>query len=179
MTLPIPSGSYSIDTWHTQLGFAVKHLGISTVRGQFDDYTGVLTVGSDLASSSVTLEAQMASINSGNKGRDEHLHGDHFFDVANHPTLTFRSTSIEEQGTGYVLKGDITIRGVTKPVALDVTFNGSEVFPMDQSTHFGFAATGSINRTDFGVSYGVPMVSDTVQLNLEAQFVQPAAAPAQ
>jgi polyisoprenoid-binding protein YceI len=175
MTLPIAAGSYSIDTWHTQLGFSVKHLGISTVRGNFDEYTGTLTVGSTLADTTVTLDAQMASVNTGNKGRDEHLHGDHFFDVANHPTLTFRSTKIEENGGKYALHGDITIRGITKPITLDVEFNGSGVFPMDQSTHYGFTATGEINRTDFGVNYAVPLVSDTVKLALDAQFVQPAA----
>jgi polyisoprenoid-binding protein YceI len=179
MSLPIPSGTYSIDTWHTQLGFSVKHLGISTVRGVFNDYTGSLTVGTDLASTSVTIEAKMASVNTGNAGRDEHLQGEGFFDSANHPVMTFTSTGIEQQGDAYVLNGDLSIRGVSKPVALGVEFNGSGVFYVDQSTHFGFTATGSINRSDFGVSFAVPLVSDAVQLTLDAQFVQPAAPAAQ
>jgi polyisoprenoid-binding protein YceI len=177
MTLPIASGTYSIDTWHTQLGFSVRHLGISTVRGQFDDYSGTLTVGSDLSDTAVTLTAQMASVNTGNAGRDEHLHGEHFFDVANHPTLTFASTKVVENSGRYALHGDLTIRGVTKPVTLDVEFNGSGVFPMDQSTHYGFTAVGEINRTDFGVDYATPLVSETVKLTLDAQFVQPAPTP--
>jgi polyisoprenoid-binding protein YceI len=173
-SLPIPAGNYGIDTWHTQLGFSVRHLGISTVRGSFDRYTGSLTVGADLATTSVGIEAEMASVNTGNQGRDEHLHGEHFFDVANHPKLTFASTKVSENDGKYALHGDLTIRGITKAVVLDVVFNGSGVFPMDQSTHFGFTATGEINRSDFGVSYAVPVVSETVHLTLDAQFVQPA-----
>jgi polyisoprenoid-binding protein YceI len=175
MALPIPAGTYDIDGVHSQLGFAIRHLGISTVRGTFVDFTGSLTVGADLASTAVTLDAQMASVNTGNAGRDGHLHSDHFFDVANHPTMTFRTKGIKEVGANYELQGDLTIRGVTKPITLAVEFNGSGVNPMNQNTHFGFSASGSIKRTDFGVDFGVPMVSENVQLNIDAQFVQPAA----
>jgi polyisoprenoid-binding protein YceI len=175
MTLPIPAGSYGIDTAHSQLGFAIRHLGISTVRGTFDTFTGSLTVGDALADTSVAISAEMASVNTGNEGRDGHLHGEHFFDTGNHPTMTFASTAIEAAGDAYILHGDLTIRGITKPIALATTFNGDASFPMDGSTHFGFEATGQIARTDFGVSYGVPMASDTVKLTLDVQFVQPAA----
>ena len=176
MSLPIPVGTYGIDTVHSQLAFAVKHLGISTVRGTFDTFSGSLTVGADLASTAVTIAAEMGSVNSGNAGRDGHLQGDTFFDTANHPSMTFRSTSVEAKGDDYILHGDLTIRGITKPVSLATSFNGSGTFPMDQSTHFGFEATGQIARTDFGVSFGVPMVSDTVKLTLDVQFIQPASA---
>jgi polyisoprenoid-binding protein YceI len=176
MSLPVPAGTYGIDTMHTQIGFAVKHLGISTVRGTFDQFSGSLVVGDDLASTKVSVDAEIRSINSGNSGRDGHLHGADFFDTENHPTMTFRSTGIESIGDNYVLNGDLTLRGITKPLALAVAFNGSGVFPMDKSTHFGFEATGELNRSDFGVSYGVPLVSDKVKLSLDVQFVQPAAA---
>jgi polyisoprenoid-binding protein YceI len=174
MSLPIAAGTYGIDNWHSQLGFSVKHLGISTVRGAFDAYEGSLTVGEDLAGTSVSISADMNSVNSGNKGRDEHLQAPDFFDSASHPKLTFVSTSITGSGNDYTLNGDLTIKGVTKPVALAVTFNGSGVFPMDNSTHFGFVAKGTIKRTDFGVSYGVPLVSENVELTLDVQFVKPA-----
>jgi polyisoprenoid-binding protein YceI len=174
MPLPIPEGTYGIDKVHSQIGFAVRHLGISTVRGTFDRFDGSLTVGADIHATTVSLDAEMKSVNSGNEGRDGHLHGDQFFDADNHPTMTFRSTSITPRGDDYVLNGDLTIRGITKPIALDVTFNGSNTFPMDQSTHFGFEATGTLSRSDFGASYGVPMVSDSVRLALDVQFVQPA-----
>jgi polyisoprenoid-binding protein YceI len=175
MSLPIASGTYGIDTMHSQLGFSVKHLGISTVRGTFDKYTGELVVGDDLAGTSVTIEASMDSINSGNAMRDGHMHGADFFDVANHPTMTFRTTAITESAAGYAMAGDLTIKGVTQSVTFQAGYNGSSTFPMDNSTHFGFEATGSISRTAFGISYGVPMVSDEVKLSLDVQFILPAA----
>jgi polyisoprenoid-binding protein YceI len=175
MSLPIPSGTYGIDTMHTQLGFAVTHLGISIIRGNFDRFSGWLTVGDGLADTSVTIEAEMASMNSGNPMRDEHMHSADFFDVANHPQMIFQSTSIGESSSGYALTGNLTIKGITHPVTFETTFNGSEVFPMDQSTHYGFSASATLSRSAFGVSYGVPTVSDDVKLHLEAQFINPAA----
>lgn len=175
MSLPIAPGTYGIDTVHSQLGFGVRHLGISTVRGTFDRFSGTLTVGEGLAGTSVAVEAEMASINSGNSMRDEHVHGEGFLDVANHPRMSFRTTSIAEAAGGYAMTGDLTIRGVTVPVTFQAAYNGAGVFPMDGSTHHGFLATGSISRTAFGVSYGVPVVSDEVTLTLDVQFVVPAA----
>ncbi len=176
MSLPIPSGTYGVDTMHTQLGFSVTHLGISVVRGTFDRFSGSLSVGDSLADTSLTIEAEMASINSGNAMRDEHMHGADFFDVSNHPNMVFESTSISEAGSGYALTGNLTIKGVTQPITFETTYNGSQVFPMDQSTHYGFSAGATISRSAFGVSYGVPMVTDEVVLQLEAQFVNPAPA---
>lgn len=174
MTLAIPSGTYGIDTMHTQLGFAVTHLGITLVRGTFDRFSGFLTVGESLNDTSVTIEAEMASMNSGNAMRDEHMHGADFFDVANHPQMMFQSTSVIDNGESYDLNGNLTIKGVTVPVTLKTTFNGSAVFPMDQSTHYGFTASTTISRSAFGISYGVPMVSDDVELALNVQFIKPA-----
>ena len=171
VSLPIAAGTYAIDTVHSQLGFAVRHLGISNVRGTFDTFSGSLVVGETLADTSVTIEAEMASINSGNSMRDGHVHGEAFLDVANHPTMTFRTTSIVESAGGYTMTGDLTIRGTTQPLVLAATYNGAAVFPVDNSNHHGFSATGSISRSAFGVSYGVPMVSDEVQLTLDVQFV--------
>ena len=176
MNLPIPSGTYGIDPMHTQLGFAVTHLGISVIRGTFDRFTGSLAIGDSLADTSLVIEAEMASMNSGNEMRDGHMHGPDFFDVANHPQMLFQSISIAESGEGYAVVGHLTIRGVTQEVTLDTTYNGSAVFPVDQSTHYGFSAGTTISRSAFGVSYAVPMVSDEVNLHLEAQFVQPAPA---
>lgn len=174
MTLPIPPGTYAIDTMHSQLGFAVTHLNISIVRGTFDSYDGALTVGDGLDHTSLSIEADMESVNSGNPGRDGHIQNADFFDSANHPKMTFTSTGISGGDSGYQLTGDLTIKGITQEVTLDVTYNGSGVFPMDNSTHYGFSASGVISRSAFGVSYGVPMVTDDVQLSLEAQFVSPA-----
>jgi len=176
MGLPVPAGTYAIDTTHSQIGFAVRHLGISTVRGMFDSYRGTLTVGEDYDSVVVDIEVDMASVHSGNRFRDEHLHGAEFFDVASWPTMGFRSRVVKPDGAegAYVMAGDLTIKGVTRSLELDVAFNGSAVFPMDGSTHLGFAGRGSVSRSEFGVSYGVPLVSDEVELVLDVQFVAPA-----
>lgn len=174
MTLPIPSGTYGIDTMHSQLGFSVTHIGISLIRGTFDHFSGSLTVGATLADTAVAITAGMASVNSGNALRDQHVHGAEFFDVAKHEQMTFRSTSISETGSGYSIAGDLTIKGITQPLALEVTYNGSCVFPMDQLTHYGFGAHGVISRSAFDMGYGTSMVSDDVELQLHAQFISPA-----
>jgi polyisoprenoid-binding protein YceI len=103
------------------------------------------------------------------------MFGSDWFDTANHPQMSFRSTSVVESAGGYTMTGDLTIRGITHPVTFDVIYNGSNTFPMDQSTHFGFEASGSISRTSFDVSYGVPLLSDEVKLTLDAQFILPPA----
>ena len=118
----------------------------------------------------------MASVNSGNTMRDQHIHGADFFDVENHPTLTFGAAAVNEIDGGYELHGQLTLKGITQPIVLATTYNGSNVFPMDQSTHYGFSASGTISRSAFAMGYGVPMVSDDVKLTLEAQFISPASA---
>ena len=175
MALPIAPGNYGIDTNHSQLGFSIRHLEISVIRGTFDRYSGALYVGDDLASTVVAIEAEMASINSGNRDRDEHMYSSDWFDVGNHPQMSFRSTSIVEAPGGYTMTGDLTIKSVTHPVTFNAIYNGSNTFPMDQSTHFGFEASGSISRSSFGVSYAIPLLSDEVKLTLAAQFILPPA----
>ena len=101
MNLPIPAGTYGIDTIHTQLGFAVTHIGISVIRGTFERFSGFLAIGDTLADTSLTIEAEMASIHTGNRIRDEHMQSPDFFDVANHPQMLFQSTAIAETGDGY------------------------------------------------------------------------------
>jgi polyisoprenoid-binding protein YceI len=171
MALPIAPGTYGIDTNHSQLGFSVRHLDISVIRGLFDRYSGELCVGDDLASTVVAIDAEMASVNSGHRGRDEQLFGADWFDVANHPRMSFRSTSIAEAPGGYLMTGELTIKGTTNAVTFHTIYNGSTIFPMDQSTHFGFAASGLISRSAFGMSYAVPVVSDEVRLTLDTQFI--------
>lgn len=173
MGLPIEPGVYGIDTMHSQLGFAVKHLGISVIRGTFDRFQGALTVGASLADTSVSLDAEMNSINTGNRMRDDHVFAPDWLDVETYPTMRFASTRVVESSGRYTLHGDLTIKTTTLPVALDATYNGSGVFPVDGSTHHGFAATGTISRSAFAVSFGVPGVSDDVQLALDLQFVAP------
>lgn len=175
MGLPIEVGTYPIDTAHTQLGFSVIHLGISAVSGTFDEYRGELKVGEDLNDTSVTIDADMASINSGNPLRDERVHAADYLDVANHPRMSFRSTSIAESESGYALNGDLTIRSVTVPMTFDVTYNGRAIFPIDGTTHFGFTGRATISRSAFGVSQAFDVISDEVDLMLDVQFSRPEA----
>jgi polyisoprenoid-binding protein YceI len=172
--LPIPAGTYPIDTAHSQLNFSVIHIGISAIRGMFDEFSGELKVGDNLDDTSVTIDADMASINSGNSLRDENVHVAEYLDVANHPHMSFHSTSIVESDTGYALTGDLTIRNVTAPMTFDVTYNGEAIFPIDGSTHFGFTASGTISRSAFGVSHAPDVISDEVELTLDVRFVRPA-----
>jgi polyisoprenoid-binding protein YceI len=169
----VPPGVYDIDTFHSQLGFAVTHLGLSLVRGTFDRYSGSLRVGESLATTSVAIEADLTSVASGHPAREDFLQGEDYFDSANHPMMSFASTSVSAAGDGYEMLGALTIRGVTQPVTFLATYNGSALFPMDGSTHHGFSARGAIKRSDFGMSSGIPMVSDEVDVSLEVQFVDP------
>ncbi len=173
MGLPIEVGTYPIDTAHSQLGFSVMHLGISAIHGTFDEYRGELTVGDDLDDTSVTIDADMASINSGNPLRDRNVHAAEYLDVANHPRMSFRSTSIAESDSGYALTGDLTIRNVTVPITFDITYNGEAVFPIDGSTHFGFTGRATISRSAFGVSEAPDVITDEVDLTLDVRFVRP------
>ncbi len=175
MGLPIGVGTYSIDTAHSQLGFSLRHLDITAIRGTFDDFNGELKVGEGLDDTSVTIDAEMASINSGNALRDEHVHAAEYLDVANHPRMSFRSTSIAEKDSGYALTGDLTIRNVTVPTTFDVTYNGEAIFPIDGSTHFGFTGGTTISRSAFGASHALDVISDEIDLILEVRFVRPPA----
>ena len=174
MSLPIAPGTYGIDTAHSQLSFAVTHLGLTAVSGMFDRFSGALYVGSGLADTVISIEAEIASINTGHAMRDEHMRGEGFLDAANHPQMLFRSTSIAEAGSNYSLKGDLTIKGTTMPVSLDASYKGTAIFPVDGSTHHGFVATGNISRDAFGVGTGIDILSDDITLTLNVQFVQPA-----
>ena len=173
MGLPIGVGTYPIDTAHSQLGFSLMHLGISAIRGTFDEYSGELVVGDGLDDTSVTIEAEMASINTGNALRDKNVRAVEYLDVANHPRMSFRSTSITESDSGYVLTGDLTIKNIKVPMTFDVTYNGEAVFPIDGSTHFGFTGRGIISRSAFDVSHAPDVISDELGLTLDVRFVRP------
>src|SRR5262249_29880682 len=160
---------------HSQVGFSVRHLGISTIRGTFDQYSGALYVGDDLDSTVVAIEAEMGSLNSGNSDRDAHMYGPDWIETTNYPQMKFSSKAMEEAADGYTMTGGLTIRGITLPVTFAVLYNGANVFPVDRSTHFGFEAVGSISRSAFGVSYGVPLLSDEVKVRLDVQFIAPPA----
>ena len=157
--------SWLIDTVHSHIGFSVKHMMVATARGQFKSYSGTLRLDhKDFTRSSFEGEIDVASIDTGNADRDNHLRANDFFDAPNHPKITFKSTGIEAKGEGeYVVHGDLTIRGVTKPVALDVEFHGTSKNPYGK-TVAGLSARGTINRKDFGISFNAVLETGGVAL---------------
>jgi polyisoprenoid-binding protein YceI len=180
-SLPLAPGRWVLDAPHSGVSFVVRHLGLSNVRGRFDQFDATLDVGADLGSIAVTADIQLSSVDTNNADRDAHLRSTDFFDIESNPVMTFRSTSIKGAGDNYEVTGDLTIAGTTKEVELDVEFNGTEVFPnpANPQLHAGFTATTQIRRSDFGIDFGlVPgaekiMLGDKIKVELDLQFVAP------
>lgn len=172
--IPLP-GTYTIDASHSRIGFVAKHLVVSKVRGAFEEFAGSLTFAENPLESSAEVTIQAASINTGDKGRDEHVRTGDFLLVEEHPTLSFTTTSLTPKGKGeFVAAGDLTIRGVTKPVELDLEFEGVIVDPWGNEK-VALSATTDIDREEFGVSWntaletGGVLVNKKVKLEVEIQ----------
>ena len=179
VTLPT-TGTFVLDKSHTQVGFVARHLMVSKVRGRFTDYEGTIVVADDPAASSVEVIIQAASINTNDEGRDNHVRTNAFLSVAQFPTLTFRSTKVDLGSNGdWKVNGDMTVRGVTRPIVLDVEFEGVIQDPWGNQ-RLGFTASGEIDRNDFGVSFNAALetggfvVSPKVKLEIEAEAVRQA-----
>lgn len=170
---PLTHGVWALDTDHTSVGFAIRHLGIARVRGHFGDVAAELVIGPD--DCSVTATVAMASIDTGNATRDAHLRSADLLDVQRRPTMSYRSTRLRSEGTGWRVGGDLTIGDVTGPLTLAAELGGVEAF-FDGTRHAGFEATGEIRRTDFGLDFGAlgAMLGDVVTVELDLQFVEPA-----
>jgi polyisoprenoid-binding protein YceI len=170
------SGTWTIDPAHSEIGFVVRHMMVSKVRGQFTTFEGSVTTAENPADSSATAVIDLGSISTNNEQRDAHLRSADFFDADSHPKMTFRSTAIRASGDGFAVTGDLTIRDVTKSIELEVEVNGFSPDPYG-GTRAGLSATGQINRSDFGVSWnsaiegGGVVVSEKVQLVLEVEVV--------
>ena len=155
-TTAIPTGTWSVDPAHSKVGFAVKHMGIATVRGVFRDFAGTLEIGDEVKASGTV---QAASVDTNEPQRDEHLRSADFFDVENHPELRFRSNSVEQlDDDSYRIVGDLTIRGVTREVDFHAVTQGVEQDPWGD-TRVGLAVTGEINREDFGLTWNQALES--------------------
>ncbi|MHA4893995.1 YceI family protein [Pedobacter sp. PWIIR3] len=172
--------NWALDPTHSELQFKVKHLMITTVTGSLNVISASLTSESDdFEDAKVTFEAETNSIDTGNKDRDNHLTSGDFFDAETYPKISFTSTSFKKDGGDYVLTGDLTVKGTTKAVKLNVEFGGIATDPWG-NTKAGFTLSGKINRTDFGLSWnaaletGGVMVSEEVKLAGELQFVKQA-----
>ncbi len=179
MSTTIP-GTYAIDASHSNIEFAVKHMMISTVKGRFGDVKGTLVVPEKgQPAADVTIAA--ASIDTRSEQRDNHLRSADFFDVESFPEIRFVSTSAERTSDGWTLLGNLTIKGVTRPVSLNVVEEGAGVDPWGNQK-VGFSATSKFNRTDFGLTWnaaletGGVLVSEDVKIALDVQLVKQAAA---
>lgn len=164
---------WEFDRPHSQVLFTVNHLGFTDLTGQFREFSGELHLDTeDLTRSSVQVSIDTASVDMNYERLDAHLRNPDFFDVDTHPAMTFRSTSVERVGEGrYTLNGELTIIGQTRPVALDLAVNNIGPHPMRGTPWAGFTATGSIKRSDFGMTYAVPAVGDeiAIRINVEAR----------
>lgn len=171
------TAAWNIDRSHSELTFSIRHL-VSRVRGQFNRWTGTITGDLDnWEAASVLVTIDGSSIDTNNENRDADLRGPDFFDVANHPNLTFRSTRIERDGERVRLTGDLTIRGVTRPIVLEGSFNGTT---RDQRgrTRAGFEVSGTINRKDYGIVWnraveaGGLLLGDEVRIDVAVAAVR-------
>jgi polyisoprenoid-binding protein YceI len=179
--LPLVAGTWTLDPFHSEVGFTVRHLGISKVRGAFRELDAQLVVGPTLAESSITATIALASIDTGNADRDAHVLQPELLDAEKRPTLTFRSTTITDEGDGeYRLDGELTIGDATQPVTLQAELGGVEAFPADGSVHAGFEATGEIRRHDFDIHFGAldAALGNAIKIAIDRQLVAPATEPA-
>ena len=182
MALPadVTTGTWTLDNSHSEIGFTVRHAGISKVRGQFKEAEATLDLAENVADSKVNATIKTASFDSGDANRDGHVRGEDFFDVEKFPEISFVSNAIVPKGDAYELQGDLTIKGVTRPVALETELNGVAVDPFG-NTRAGLTAETTISRKDFGLTWnavleaGGVLVSDKVAINLELAFIAPAA----
>jgi polyisoprenoid-binding protein YceI len=171
----IPAGKWSIDTSHSEIGFTVRHLVFSKVRGSFEKFSGVITVSEDITQSSVEVEIEAGSINTRDENRDNHLRSADFFDAEKFPSIVFIAEGLTlVKDNKYILNGNLKMRDIVKPVSLDVEFNGAGKDPYGNSKA-SFSATGSFKRSDWGMEWNAALeaggflVSDLVELNLEIQ----------
>src|SRR4051794_30700381 len=170
------TGTWTIDPVHSEVGFSVRHMMVSKVRGKFADFSGEIVTGDNPLDSRVTATVDLSSIDTGNADRDNHIRSADFFDVDSHKTMTFRSTGIRADGDDYYLDGELSLRGIAKPITLRLELGGFGPDPYG-GTRAGFTALGELKRSDFGVSFnavletGGAVVGDKVQLVLEIEAV--------
>jgi polyisoprenoid-binding protein YceI len=170
-------GTWTIDPVHSEIGFSVRHLMLSKVRGRFTSFHGEFVTGADPLASSVEASVDLASIDTGSPDRDAHIRSADFFDVEQYPTMSYRSTGIRPNGDGFVVDGALSLHGVTKSVPLSLEVNGFETNTPMGDTRVGFSATTEIDRGDFGITFnaalesGGVMLANKVQVDLEIEAV--------
>ena len=172
------AGNYTIDASHSRLGFTTRHAMVTKVRGQFAEFTGAARIDTETpANSEVGIDIVAASITTGSADRDGHLVSPDFFDAANFPTITFRSTGVERDGETWTITGDLTIKDITKPVAIDFEQVGSARDPFG-NLRVGFEGGTTINRKDWGLTWnaaletGGVLVSEKIKLEFDISAIQ-------
>jgi polyisoprenoid-binding protein YceI len=175
-----PTGTWNVDPSHSRIGFAVKHLGISTVRGSFGDFEGHLEIGEDVSSAKATGTVQVASIDTGEPDRDGHLLNSDFFNAEKYPQITFESTSIDvSPDKAVTVTGDLTMMGTTKEITLTGVLGGMETDPFGNE-RVGLEMHGELDRTEFGMTFNIPLdsgaaaMSNTVGLTLDISAIKAA-----
>ena len=179
-TTAVPTGTWNVDPAHSKVGFAVKHMGIANVRGEFTEFEGTLEVGDDLSSAKAHGTVKVQSVDTNEAQRDEHLRSGDFFDAEQHPEITFTSTAIEpiDEET-FKVTGDLTIHGVTKPITLTAEVQGTDTDPWGND-RVGLEVTGSLSRGDYEMKFnqalgsGNMLVGDKVKLALDISAVKQA-----
>lgn len=171
------AGTWTIDSVHSHVGFTVKHMMVSKVRGHFTTFEGTFVTAEDPLQSSVTAKIDLSSINTNNDQRDGHIKSADFFEVEKYPEMTYRSTGVRRDGGDFVLDGELDLHGVTRQVSLELELGGFGPDPQG-GTRVGFTATGEINRSDFGISFNGPipgtdgvMVSEKVTISMDIEAV--------
>ncbi len=170
-------GVWDVDASHTSIGFTVRHLMVSKVRGHFGTFNGVVTIAENPLESTVVATVDTTSITTNDDKRDGHLRSADFFDVDTYPTMTLRSSGVEQRGGDLVLHGDLTIKGVTRQVELELEFDGVESDPWG-GTRAGFTANTEISRKDFGLEWnaalesGGVVVGDKVKIQLDVELIR-------
>jgi polyisoprenoid-binding protein YceI len=174
----LTAGTWAIDPVHSSIAFSVRHLVVSKVRGTFETFSGAVVVAED-GTPSVSAEIAVDSVHTGNEQRDAHVKAADFFDVEKYPTASFVSTGVRADGEDYVLDGDFTLKGVTKPIELKLAFNGTNP-GMGHGEVAGFEASVVLNRKDFGIDIDMPLetggavVGDKVTVTLELEALKQA-----
>ncbi|HEX6341094.1 YceI family protein [Umezawaea sp.] len=170
------AGTWVIDATHSAVSFSVRHLMVSKVRGGFRTFEGTIVTAEDPAASSVTATIDLASIDTNNEDRDNHIRSADFFEVEKYPTMTYRSTGLRVDGDDYVVDGELDLHGVVRSVPLTVELNGFGPDPYG-GTRAGFSATAEISRNDFGIDIHMPLdgggvvIGDKIAISLEIEAV--------
>jgi polyisoprenoid-binding protein YceI len=170
------TGTWQIDPVHSEVSFSVRHMMVSKVRGSFTEFEGTIVTADEPTDSTVTASIALNSIDTRSEQRDNHIRSADFFDVAQHPTMTYRSTSLSGNGENWTLDGELSLHGVTRRVPLSLELNGFTADPFG-GQRVGFSATAEINRRDFGIDISMPMdgggvvVGDKITISLEVEAV--------